>query len=456
MSEVRENKMGTLPVKRLIVGMSLPMMVSMLVQALYNIVDSMFVSRISPDALTAVTLAFPLQMLIISAGSGTGVGVNAILSRALGERKQERADAAAANGLLLSFVSFLAFILIGFFVAGPFIRSQSDSKIITDYGTTYLSICCVLSLGVFIQMMAERLLQSTGRTLLSMISQITGAVINIIFDPILIFGLAGFPELGVAGAAYATVLGQFIAGILGLILNVKFNKEIHFSLKTILHPSGQIIGRIYAIGVPSILMMAIGSVMSYSMNMILGVFSSIAVAVFGAYFKLQSFIFMPVFGLNNGLIPVIAYNYGAKNKGRINEAIRFAMILALCIMLFGTMIFNLIPAQLLGIFKANEEMLRIGIPALRIISLSFPVAALCIVMGSTFQAFGKSTYSLVVSVGRQLVALVPTAKLLALTGVVTNVWWAFPIAELMSLTISVLFFIRLKTRIIDKLTDSVK
>ena len=456
MSEVRENKMGTLPVKRLIVGMSLPMMVSMLVQALYNIVDSMFVSRISPDALTAVTLAFPLQMLIISVGSGTGVGVNAILSRALGERNQERANAAAANGLLLSFISFLAFTLIGFFVAGPFIRSQSDSKIITDYGTTYLSICCVLSLGVFIQMMAERLLQSTGRTLLSMISQITGAVINIIFDPILIFGLAGFPELGVAGAAYATVLGQFIAGILGLILNIKFNKEIHFSLKTILHPSGLIIGRIYAIGVPSILMMAIGSVMSYSMNMILGVFSSIAVAVFGAYFKLQSFIFMPVFGLNNGLIPVIAYNYGAKNKDRINEAIRFAMILALCIMLFGTMIFNLIPAQLLGIFKANEEMLSIGIPALRIISLSFPVAALCIVMGSTFQAFGKSTYSLVVSVGRQLVALVPAAKLLALTGVVTNVWWAFPIAEFMSLTISVLFFIRLKTRIIDKLTDPVK
>ena len=456
MSEVRENKMGTLPVKRLIVGMSLPMMVSMLVQALYNIVDSMFVSRISPDALTAVTLAFPLQMLIISVGSGTGVGVNAILSRALGERNQERANAAAANGLLLSFISFLAFTLIGFFVAGPFIRSQSDSKIITDYGTTYLSICCVLSLGVFIQMMAERLLQSTGRTLLSMISQITGAVINIIFDPILIFGLAGFPELGVAGAAYATVLGQFIAGILGLILNIKFNKEIHFSLKTILHPSGLIIGRIYAIGVPSILMMAIGSVMSYSMNMILGVFSSIAVAVFGAYFKLQSFIFMPVFGLNNGLIPVIAYNYGAKNKDRINEAIRFAMILALCIMLFGTMIFNLIPAQLLGIFKANEEMLSIGIPALRIISLSFPVAALCIVMGSTFQAFGKSTYSLVVSVGRQLVALVPAAKLLALTGIVTNVWWAFPIAELMSLTISVLFFIRLKTRIIDKLTDPVK
>ncbi len=446
-----ENKMGVLPVKRLIVSMSLPMMISMLVQALYNIVDSMFVSRISEDALTAVTLAFPLQMMIVSVGSGTSVGVNAILSKALGEKNQERADRAAANGLFLAILSYIVFIFIGLFLAGPFIASQSDSEVITTYGTTYLSICCIVSIGAFLQMMSERLLQSTGRTLLSMISQITGAVFNIIFDPLLIFGLCGFPKLGVAGAAYATVLGQCVAAVLSLILNVLFNKEINIKLSYMLRPSLNIIGRIYHVGVPSILMMAIGSVMSYSMNKILGVFSSTAVAVFGAYFKLQSFIFMPVFGLNNGLIPVLAYNYGARNKDRIKEAIRFAMILAMSIMLIGTLVFQIFPDALLGIFKAEGEMLRIGSTALRIISISFPVAGLCIVMGSTFQAFAKATYSLTVSVGRQLVVLIPVAWLLSLTGAVTNVWWAFPISECMSLIISAFFYRRINRTIIDKL-----
>ena len=446
-----ENKMGTLPVKRLIVTMSVPMMISMLVQALYNVVDSIFVSRVSEDALTAVTLAFPLQMMIISVGSGTGVGINALLSKSLGEKKQKRANRSANNGLLLTLLSFIVFIFVGLFLAGPFIRSQTDSENITKMGTDYLMICCVLSLGVFFQMTFERLLQSTGRTHLSMISQIAGAVINIIFDPILIFGLAGFPECGVKGAAYATVLGQTVAAIVGGVLNVRYNTDIQLSIKGMFSPSLKIIKKIYAVGIPSILMMAIGSVMSYSMNKILGVFSSTAVAVFGVYFKLQSFIFMPVFGLNNGLIPVIAYNYGARSRDRIKEAISFGMMLALSIMLVGTAVFWIFPKDLLEFFDASKEMRSIGETALKIISLSFPIAALCIALGSAFQAFAKSKYSLAVSIGRQLVVLVPVAWLLSKTGEVENVWWAFPIAEIMSLTLSLFFYKRVNRKIISQL-----
>ena len=446
-----ENKMGTLPVKRLIVFMSLPMMISMLVQALYNIVDSIFVSQISEDALTAVTMAFPLQMMIISVGSGTGVGINALLSKALGEKKQKRANKAANMGLLLTLLSFMVFVAVGLFVAEPFIRSQTDKSNIVDMGSAYLYVCCTLSLGVFFQMTFERLLQSTGRTQLSMISQMTGAIINIIFDPIFIFGYFGVPAFGVIGAAYATVLGQTVAAVVGLILNLKFNVDIQLSLKKMFKPSWKTIGRIYAVGVPSILMMAIGSVMSYSMNMILGAFSTTAVAVFGAYFKLQSFIFMPVFGLNNGLIPVLAYNYGAKSRDRIKEATSFAMKLALSIMLVGMIVFWAIPGVLLGFFKASDNMLAIGIPALRTISLSFPIAALCIAMGSMFQAFSKSKYSLIVSIGRQLVVLIPVAWLLAQTGKVQFVWFAFPIAELMSLALSTYFYRRINRNIVMQL-----
>ena len=411
----QDNKMGTLPVKRLIVSMSFPMMISMLVQAMYNIVDSIFVSHLSEDALTAVTLAFPLQMMIISVGSGTGVGINALLSKALGEKKQKRANKAANNGLLLTFISFIIFVAVGIFIAEPFIRSQTDSANIADMGTVYLYTCCTLSIGVFFQMTFERLLQSTGRTHLSMISQITGAVINIIFDPIFIFGYFGIEGMGVVGAAYATVLGQCVAAVVGLILNVN------------------------------------GSIMSYCMNQILGIFSSTAVAVFGAYFKLQSFIFMPIFGLNNGLIPVLAYNYGAHSKDRIREAVRFSMKLALSIMVIGTIVFWSIPKFLLGFFDASDYMLTLGVPALRIISLSFPVASLCIAMGSMFQAFSKSKYSLIVSVGRQLVVLIPVAWLLAQTGEVQNVWWAFPVAELMSLALSVYFYRRINRNIVMNL-----
>ena len=446
-----DNKMGYLPVKKLIVSMSLPMMVSMLVQALYNIVDSIFVSHVSEDALTAVTLAFPLQMMIISVGSGTGVGINALLSKALGEKKQKSVNKAANNGLLLTLLSFIVFIAVGIYLADPFIRSQTDSEVIAAQGTAYLSICCTLSFGVFFQMTFERLLQSTGRTHLSMISQLTGTIVNIIFDPILIFGYFGAPALGVVGAAYATVMGQIVAACAGLFLNLKYNPDIKISLKRMFKPSWKTISRIYAVGIPSILMMAIGSVMSYSMNQILGVFSSTAVAVFGAYFKLQSFVFMPVFGLNNGLIPVLAYNYGARRSDRINEAISFSMKLALSIMIVGMIIFWVIPNVLLSFFDASDYMLEIGIPALRTISLSFPIAALCIAMGSVFQAFSKSKYALGVSIGRQLVVLVPVAWLLAQTGVVRNVWFAFPIAELMSLTITLFFFIRIKKKIINTL-----
>lgn len=447
----QDNKMGTLPVKRLIVSMSLPMMISMLVQAMYNIVDSIFVSHLSEDALTAVTLAFPLQMMIISVGSGTGVGINALLSKALGEKKQKRANKAANNGLLLTFISFIVFVAVGIFLAEPFIKSQTDSINIANMGTVYLYTCCTLSIGVFFQMTFERLLQSTGRTHLSMISQITGAVINIIFDPIFIFGYFGIEGMGVVGAAYATVLGQCVAAVVGLILNVKFNSDIRISLKKMFKPSWKTIRRIYAVGVPSILMMAIGSIMSYCMNQILGIFSSTAVAVFGAYFKLQSFIFMPIFGLNNGLIPVLAYNYGAHSKDRIREAVRFSMKLALSIMVIGTIVFWSIPKFLLGFFDASDYMLTLGVPALRIISLSFPVASLCIAMGSMFQAFSKSKYSLIISVGRQLVVLIPVAWLLAQTGEVQNVWWAFPVAEVMSLALSVYFYRRINRNIVMNL-----
>ena len=452
---VEENKMGVKPVKSLIISMSLPMMISMLVQALYNVTDTIFVSQINENALAALTYAFALQVLMISVGSGTGVGINALLSKALGEKRYDRANKAANIGLLLTFISAVVFIFVGLFVAGPFIKGQIPKKVydpqIYQYGKTYLTICCTLSIGVFFQMTFERLLQSTGRTLYSMVSQATGAIINIIFDPILIFGYFGFPKLGVAGAAYATVLGQTVAAVLGLILNIKKNSDIKISIASVLKPEAEIIKRIYIVGVPSILMMSIGSVMSTLMNMILGTFSTTATAVFGIYFKLQSFFFMPVFGLNNGLIPVLAYNYGARKKERIKEALSFAMKLAISIMLVGVICFELFPKQLAILFKAKEEMLKIAVPALRIICLSFPIAGACIAMGSVFQAFSKSTYSLIISIGRQLVVLIPAAWLLSLTGNVNNVWWAFPIAEGASLVLSYLFYKIIHKSIIDKL-----
>ncbi len=421
-TERKENKMGVMPVKKLIVTMSLPMMVSMLVQALYNVVDSIYVARLSESALTAVTLAFPLQNLMIALGSGTGVGINALLSRSLGAKRFERSDAAANTGLLLTFLNAVLFLFIGLFAADAFIRTQTDVSEIISHGSTYLRIVTCFSVGIFFQMTFERLLQSTGLTVYSMISQAAGAIINIILDPILIFGMFGLPAFGVAGAAYATIAGQIIAAVLGLIMNLKFNKEIHFSFAKILHPQPEIVGRIYAVGVPSILMMSIGSVMTYLMNRILIAFST------------------PVFGLNNGLIPVLAYNYGARSKPRIDEALKFSVMVAALIMCTGTLIMNLFPSQLLGFFNASEDMLAIGVPALHIISVHFPIAAVCIVLGSVFQAFSQSIYSLIISIGRQLVILIPAAWLLAQSGNVNNVWWCFLIAESASLMLSVIFF----------------
>lgn len=451
MSQIKENKMGVMPIKQLIISMSLPMMISMLVQALYNVVDSIFVARLSEEALTAVTLAFPLQNLMIAFGTGTGVGMNALLSRSLGARKFDDADAAANTGVLLTLFNVLLFILISTFVAHRFVMTQTDVPHIIQNATTYLKIVTGFSIGLFFQMIFERMLQSTGLTVYSMICQATGAIVNIIFDPIMIFGYFGMPAMGVAGAAYATIAGQFIAAILGLVFNLTINKDIQLSLKRIFGFDFPTIKQIYTVGVPSILMMSIGSLMTYMMNRILIAFSTTAAAVFGAYFKMQSFFFMPVFGLNNGLIPVLAYNYGARKKERIKQALKFALGLALSIMTLGLIVMNVFPKQLLGLFHASDEMLRIGVPALRIISIHFPIAAICIVMGTIFQAFAQSIYSLIIAIARQLVVLIPVAWLLAQTGNLNNVWWCFLIAESVSLLVSSFFFKQLYTNIVETL-----
>ena len=448
---MEENKMGIMPVRPLILSMSLPMMASMLVQALYNIVDSIFVARVSENAVTAVTLVFPMQNLMIALGMGAGVGVNALLSKGLGAKDRKAADNAANMGLLLTGFHYILFLLIGLCFSALFINSQTKDPEIASYAVSYLRIISFLSFGCFFQVMLERLLQSTGRTHLSMISQMSGALINIILDPIMIFGLLGFPRMEVAGAALATCVGQMCAACIGIFLNLKHNHDIHLSFKKIFEPHMETIGRIYFIGVPSMLMMAIGSIMTYFMNIITGLFSSTAQAVFGVYFRLQSFFFMPVFGLNNGLIPVMAYNYGAKRKDRIMEALKFSAILGVSIMLMGTLVFNFLPRELLGIFKASDDMIKIGVPALRIIGLSYPMAAFAIMLGSVFQAFAKSYYSFFVSIARQLIVLIPVAWLLAQTGNINNVWWAFPIAEIVSLSVTLVFFKKVKRTVIDTL-----
>ena len=453
MEERKENKMGSMPVNRLLISMSLPMMISMVVQALYNVVDSIFVAQLSENALTSVTLAFPLQNLMIAVGSGTGVGINAMLSQSLGEKKYDEADKAANNGILLAIFTSAVFVIISFTGVRPFIATQTSDMDIAGNAADYLHIVMGLSLGMFFQFSFERLLQSTGRTFYTMITQGTGAIINIIMDPIMIFGLLGFPKMGVAGAAYATVLGQSVAALMAFIFNIKKNSDVKLSIKG-LRPIGYVIRRIYFVGVPSMLMMAIGSLMTYLMNLIMLAFSSTAAAVFGIYFKLQSFFFMPVFGMNNGLIPILAYNYGAKKKERIVQALRSAMVIAVCIMTAGTVVFELFPVQLLHMFNASDEMLTIGKPALRIICLSFPIAGICIAAGSVFQAFSKSIYSLVISTGRQLVVLIPVAYLLSLTGHLEYVWWAFPIAETLAMLLSAFFFRKVYRECVAPLDDN--
>lgn len=448
--KVAENKMGVMSVNKLLISMSLPMMISMLVQALYNVVDSVFVAKVNENALTAVSLAFPIQNLMIAVAVGTGVGINALLSKSLGEKNFEKVNRVANNAVFLSAVSYMVMLFIGIFGVGVFYRSQTADVQIIDYGIWYTRICCCCSFGVFLQVTMERLLQSTGRTFYTMIIQGTGAIINILLDPILIFGLFGFPRMEAAGAAAATVTGQIIAAGLAVIINQKVNKEVRLQMKGF-SPDGRTIGQIYKVGFPSIIMQSIASVMTYGMNLILMAFTSTATAVFGVYFKLQSFIFMPVFGLNNGMIPIIAYNYGADNRQRVVQTIRYSIFYAVSIMAVGTLIFQMFPADLLTMFEASDTMLQIGVPALRAISVSFIVAGYCIVCGSVFQALGNGVYSLMVSIARQLFVLLPVAYLLSRLGNVNYVWWSFPIAEMASLIMSTIFLVRIYKKIISLL-----
>jgi len=446
--ELKENKMASMPINKLLLNMALPMMISMLVQALYNVVDSIFVARIHEDALTAVSMAFPMQNLMIGVAGGVGIGTNALLSRALGERRPDEANKTAATGIFITACSYLIFLVVGLTFARQFFVIQGASERIANYGENYLSIILILSFGCFFQMMFERLLQSTGKTMLSMVTQGTGAIVNIILDPILIFGLCGAPKLGISGAAVATVVGQMVAATLAIIFNLTRNHEIHITFKGF-RPNAKRIGNILLIGIPSVLMIAIGSVMTFSMNKILVKFTSTAVAVFGVYFKLQSFAFMPIFGLNAGMVPIIAFNYGAKREDRVLETVKLAIVYAEVIMISFLILVQLIPGQMFSLFNASSDMLGMGIPALRTISISFVFAGFCIICSSTFQALGSSVYSMIVSFVRQLVFLVPVAYLFSLTGNVNLVWWAWPIAEIASVAFSIFFFLRVKKKKLD-------
>ena len=444
----RENIMGTMDINPLLVKLSVPMMVSMLVQALYNVVDSVFVSHVSESALTAVSLAFSLQNVMIAVGVGTGVGVNALLSKSLGEKDQARANKTAENGIFLAFCSFAVFFLIGLTCMRPYFYAQTSDAEIAEQGIRYLRVCSVFSLGLFLQTMSEKLLAATGRTHLSMISQLIGAVVNIILDPIFIFGYCGEALSGTTGAAVATVIGQFCGAGSAIFFNLKKNPDIQISFRGF-RPSAEAIRRIYVVGLPSIAMQCVGSVMTFFMNQILMGFSATAVAVFGVYFKLQSFVFMPIFGLNNGMVPIISYNYGARDPARVKKTIRLAICYAEAIMLFGFCIFQFAPGKVLGIFAASDAMLAIGIPALRIICPHFLLAGIGVVLGSVFQALGNGVFSLIVSVCRQLVVLIPAAWLLSKTGNVNMVWWSFLIAEVVSALLSLGFMKRIHKTIIE-------
>ncbi len=435
---LKENKMGTMPIDKLLFNMAGPMMVSMLFQALYNIVDSVFVARLSQDAMNAVSLAFPLQTLCIAFSVGTGVGMNALLSRSLGEKNQDGANRAAGTGLFLTFCTAAVFAVLGLTLATPFFRFQTDNPQIVAYGRDYVMICIGGSLGLFLQVYGERLLQSTGRTSFSMVSQIAGAVCNIVLDPIMIFGLLGFPRMEVAGAALATVIGQFVGAGLGFWFNLKRNPEVQLHAENI-RPHGATVREIYAVGIPSIIMQSIGSVMVFGMNKILISFTEAATAVFGAYFKLQSFIFMPCFGLNNAMVPIVSYNYGAMKYDRVKKTVRLTVLTAIGIMCVGCALFELFPSALLGLFSPTDEMLSIGRTALRIIGVHFPFAGFCIIAGSVCQALGRPVYALINSVCRQIVVLLPTAYLLSLTGRLELVWLAFPIAEVVSVVLNATF-----------------
>lgn len=439
-----ENKMGTMPVGRLMLTMSAPMVASMMFQALYNIVDSVFVARLGQDAMNAVSLAFPLQTLLIAFSGGTGVGINALLARSLGAHDTERADRAANTGIFLYIITSLVFMVLGICFGHMYYGMQTKNQAIIDYGTAYITVCLGCAVALFGQMCSERLLQATGRTDLSMITQITGAVLNMILDPIMIFGLFGFPRLEVMGAAVATVCGQTVAAIIGFILNIKKNREIHISPKLIRFHAATA-AEIYKVGVPSIIMQSIGSIMNFALNKILIGFTEAATAVFGAYYKIQSFIFLPVFGMNNAIVPIVSYNYGAGREDRYKQTLRYGVMAAMTIMTVGLVLFETIPGVLLGLFSPSEEMLSVGKTAFRIIGVHFPVAGFCIVAGSVCQALRKPVYTMIVSICRQLVILLPAAYLLSLSGRLELVWFAFLIAEVASLIMNI-FFLRTTLR----------
>lgn len=452
---LRENKMGVMPIGKLLANMAVPMILSMLVQALYNVVDSIYISRFSESAVTALGLAFPVQNVQIGFSVGIGVGVNSLLSKSLGEGNRERADRAAGNGIFLALIASVIFILFGFFGTRPYYEMQGASAEIVESGIAYTRICCIFTLGIYFEVLFERMLQATGRTLHTMVTQGVGAVVNIVLDPVFIFGVdaLGIPAMGAAGAAIATVLGQWIAATLALIFNLKLNPDVHLSLKNIL-PKADVIRPILTVGVPSMIMNSVSSVMNFSMNQILlgfPVVGEIATGVFSIYYKLQSFFFMPLFGLNNATISIVAFNYGARNPKRITKTLKIACGTALCFMLLGLLAFTLIPETLLGIFELSDTFVELGKVALRIISLHFPIAAICIALGASFQALGNGMYSTITSLCRQMIALLPAAYLLSLSGDVNLVWWAFPIAELVSLAATTFFFVRIYRKKIQTL-----
>lgn len=452
---MQENKMGTMPINKLLITMSLPMMLSMLIQALYNIVDSMFVSQISEAALTAVSLAFPIQNLMIGIATGTGVGVNALLSRYLGRKEFDKSNTVATSGVLVLFISAIVFLIFGFFGTRFYFEMQDAGAEITELGVSYLSICSIFSVGIFLEIAFERLLQATGRTMFTMTTQGLGAIINIIFDPIFIFGFGPIPAFGIEGAAIATVLGQIIAAILAFIFNMKYNHDVDFNFKKY-KPNLHVIRKIYAIGVPSIIMVSIGSIMSYGMNQILMGFTKSAAAFFGGvYIKLQSFVFMPIFGMNNGIIPIVSYNYGARKPDRIIQTIRLGCIYAIGIMIFGTLLFQLFPEWLLSFFNPSKEMLEIGVIGLRIISIHFVIAAVGILLSTVFQALGHGMLSLISSAVRQLLVLLPVAYLLARSENIHILWFAFPIAEIVSVSLCVYFFIKIYRNEISMIVQEV-
>lgn len=449
---IKENKMGVMQEGKLLANMALPMIISMLVQALYNVVDSIYVSQISESAVTALSLAFPIQNLQIGFAVGIGVGINSLLSKSLGERNQDAVNRTAGNGMVLMLIVAAAFMVFGFTGVRPYYEMQSTVAETVEGGIDYVSICCIFVLGSFVQILCERLLQSTGRTVLSMITQATGAITNILLDPVFIFGWFGLPAMGVAGAAVATVAGQWLGAIVGLYLNWKHNPDVHLSFQYF-PLKKRIVGQILTVGIPSVIMNGIGSIMTFGMNQILQGFTETATGVFGIYFKLQSFFFMPLFGLNGATISIVAYNYGARKPHRIVKTLKLATAAALCLMLTGFAVFQIAPDLLLNMFNPSDAFLEIGRVCLRTISYSFPIAAVCIILGASFQALGNGIYATITSMARQLVVLLPVAYLMSLTGKVNLVWLAFPIADFTSGVITVLFFLRIYRQKIRPLFD---